>query len=84
MDETVTLAGNIEPRFLKKANWNTRLFWRSLKPASTRFTTRQGCRLENLPIDVSVLNQHLTLVTPANLNHSGLNNWAVLKSRYGP
>jgi D-glycero-alpha-D-manno-heptose-7-phosphate kinase len=42
--------------------------------------TPAGPQLEQMPIDVSFLNQQLTLVYTGKPHHSGLNNWTVLKS----
>jgi len=80
LNEIVILAGNIEAQILKKPTGTQDYFGALSHGLNAIHYTPAGPRLEQMAVDVSVLNQQLTLVYTGKPHHSGLNNWAVLKS----
>jgi D-glycero-alpha-D-manno-heptose-7-phosphate kinase len=80
LNETITLAGNIEAQILRKPTGTQDYFGALSTGINAIHYTPAGARLENLNHDVGHINSHLTLVYTGKPHHSGLNNWAVLKA----
>jgi D-glycero-alpha-D-manno-heptose-7-phosphate kinase len=79
MNEIVVLAGNLEAQILKKPTGTQDYFGALSHGLNAIHYTPAGARLERMPVNVSTINEQLTLVYTGKPHHSGLNNWQVLK-----
>jgi D-glycero-alpha-D-manno-heptose-7-phosphate kinase len=78
--ETVELAHNLEAQVLKKPT-GTQDYFPALQPGLNAIHyTPSGPKLEKLPTEAALWNQHLSLVYTGQPHHSGLNNWQVIKA----
>lgn len=78
--EAVNLAHNIEAQVLGKMT-GTQDYFPALTPGLNAIHyTPQGARIETIPTDASLWNEHLSLVYTGQPHQSGLNNWQVIKS----
>jgi D-glycero-alpha-D-manno-heptose-7-phosphate kinase len=79
LNETVTLASNLEAQILKKPTGTQDYFGALSTGLNAIHYTPAGAKLESLHLNADILNAQLTLVYTGKPHHSGLNNWAVLK-----
>ena len=78
--EAVNLAHNIEAQVLSKMT-GTQDYFPALTPGLNAIHyTPSGARIESIPTQAELWNEHLSLVYTGQPHQSGLNNWQVIKS----
>lgn len=79
VEETVTLAGNLEARVIKTPTGCQDYFPAIFGGANIIDLTNMGPRRKNLNIDLDEFAKRFVLVYTGRPHHSGLNNWQIFK-----
>ncbi len=78
--EMVTLASNLEAKVIRTPTGTQDYFPAIQSGFNLIHYSAAGVRLEQLPIPVEPIFDHLILVYTGRAHHSGINNWEVIKS----